>query len=598
MMRKAKIALIGAGLVSFIIVGVAAQWIRKLDFLGTVTWGGPSLCVSERDYFMARMACLFDAWDSRRSGDREPAGDEGYLVVDVENRLIWLEPQGLTSQCEYVQLPAALSWKLCYRLGNDVMKMPSLVCLRPFHEWHGALALVGRGTDRTSFTCILHGPFYGSMESRKGKLDPNTLSSSGAQKGLPTILITDEQRLHQIAQNRPSTVTSEDALSPTGDNSDPLTRRKTIWRNLQKPLYQALEQEVIQHGYEVKRISVQPSPDYSAGLAGISLQGGPTGRVSRFWSFVRRRSKVPVPVPALPDLFFIIDAVSDGRWRCRTAQRPENSRSGRMQIGFDFYIELPKSMPEAVPPRAGPELDTPQWCVDINNGTRVELIGVCANLGTAWWAPDGSVLDNWPGYFISDGYDRIVYDLKSSSSAQRVRRRGMSSGHDGDGERTAVILRVPSSVGFGNSAGHSYSGFTRVYYGSRSPLRDRSGLSHSPGQYIVMSFDALDQDSISHALGIRVGGPFTRPETIRLRNESSGGRHSGWTARPMGLAPGPPMRVSDANAVPPGPGSDPSLQWIQLKNLSLRPGRHTEFQMSVTEGPGDVASVSQVQVRP
>jgi len=539
------------------------------------------------------MESLLDTWEpllSRRRSSAEPAKD---LVIDLENRLLWLTARDATTNVDYVQLPAGLSWKLYTCSGNDVDEMPPLVCLKPAQRWHGTLALAGYGSDGVQFSCALHGPYLnGNMKWGGGEFNPKTLSRSGPPEGFSSILITDQQRLHQIARTRPASVTPENALSHEEEGPPPLARRRAIWRSLQRPLYQALEQEAAHRGYEVTRISIQPGPDYTAGLAGIRVQGPPAGRANRFWSFLRRRS-----LSAAPYFFLTVDALDDGRWHCQTTQRPRGSGPRRTQIEFDFYLEQPESDPEVILPRPEPQLGTSPWSVILDGGIRVELVGVCAHPGSTWWAPDGSALEDWPGFHGSEGHSRMMSEI-SSRSAQRRRMPRMPSEPDEKG--VAVILRVPSSAGFDDGSGHSSSGSsfgsTSVYSGRRSPLLDRFGLSHSPGQYIVLGFAGEHQDSISHALGIRVGDAQSRPEIIS-RNRTRSGLRGGMVGS-TGGARGSQSQILQNNRALPEADSDQSLQWIQLKNLSLHPGRQTEFEMIITEDAGDIESTSQVQVRP
>jgi len=589
-MRKAILVLIASLLALSAIIGTVVHWDKQSASQATVTWGGPSLCVSEREHFRVGMESLLDTWEplkSRRRSSAEPAQD---LVIDLENRLLWLTHQGVTTTSDYVELPAGLSWKLYACSGHDVDAMPPLVCLRPAQRWHGTLALAGYGSDGVQFSCALHGPYLnGNVRWGEGEFNPKTLSRSGPPEGFSSILITDQQRLHQIAQTRPASVTPENALSHEEEGLDPLARHRTIWRSLQKPLYQALEQEAIRRGYEVTRISVQPGPDYTAGLAGIRVQARPVGRAHRFWSFLRRRN-----LSAVPYFFLTVDALGDGRWHCLTTQIPKGAGPRRTQIEFDFYVEQAERDREVSLPRPEPQLGMSPWSVVLDGGTCVELIGVCANSGSTWWAPDGSALEDWPGFFGSaERQNRMMFEI-SARSAQRRRMPRIPSERDEKG--TAVILRVPSSVGFGNSSGRSSSGSTSVYSGSRSPLLDRFGVLHSPGQYVVLSFDALEQDSISHALGIRVGGQQSRPEIIRQGRARSGVR--GGMVGAAGRARASQAPLSPTNTAQSEADSDQSLQWIQLKKLSLHPGRHTEFEMILTEDAGEIASTSKVQVRP
>jgi len=595
MTRRTKTALVGAGLVSLIISALVPHWIRQGDAQATVTWGGPSLCVSEREYLRVGMESMLDAWEALRR--RRRSSTAGDLAIDLENRLLWLTAQDASAKLDYVELPTGLAWKLYACSRNDVAELPALVCLKPAQGWRGTLALVGYGSDGAQISCALHGRFLNdSMKWAEGEFDLETLARSGRSDRLSSILITDPERLQQMVRTRPVPVTRETVLPPDAEGLNPLARNRAIWRRLQKPLYQALEQEALCRAYKVARISVQPGPDYTAGLAGMRVQPRPAGRVQRFWSFLRARR-----LSTDPYFFLTVDALGDGRWHCLTTQRPKGIGPRRTQIEFDFYVEQPAKEPALSLPRAQPQLGNSSWSVTLAGETRVELIGICAQPGSHWWAPDGAVLENWPGFYGSEGRNRMVTEI-TSKSARRWRRPGMSSTQDEN--RVAVILRVPSSAGFGDGAGHSSSRpsspssavFTSVYAGFLSPLCDRFGLAHSSGQYIVLEFVAKNRDSVSHALGVRVGHAQAKAEVIIQKRVRTDARDV--TASVTGRSQAPQAQLSPGNTPDPKADTDPSLQWIQFKNLSLRPGLKTEFQMFVTEDAGDVTSTSKVQVRP
>jgi len=343
----------------------------------------------------------------------------------------------------------------------------------------------------------------------------------------------------------------------------------------------------------VTRILAEPGPDYAAGLAGVAMKPPPKGRANRFWSFLLRRRRRF----AAPYLFFTVDAQADGRWHCRTTQPAGGSGPPKVRDRFDFYVELPESKLELTHPRPKPELGTLPWAVTLDDGTPVEFIGVCANSGSTWWGPDGSALAYWPGFLGQERQSRMMSELIASRAGRRGPVHSRSSERDDAG--IAVVLRVPSLAGpargSGRSSSHSSSGSTSVHYGDRSPLLDRFGLPHSPGQYIVLKFNRGDQPSINHALGIHVGAAQTRPETIRL-----GRPRSRMRGRMMGSAEhrGPQARLSPFNGAQPEADTDLPLQWVQLKNISPHSGQHTEFEMVVAEDAGDIDSTSQVQVRP
>jgi hypothetical protein len=595
-MRKAVLFLIVGLLVLLAVIGLVIRCDSQSTSQAQVIWGGPTLCVSERDYFMTRMASLLDTWGDRRfrGGFLDELGEEGrYLVFDLEGRLIWLVRQDETPARDYVELPAAVSWKLYSHSEDGLDEMPSLVCFRPSRRWRGTLAVVGRAPDNTHFSCAVRAPFFNArMTWDEGEFDPNSLSSSGPAAELSSVLVTDPNHLQEIMLTRPSFVAPDHAVPADEEGLDPMAKRKAIWHRLQKPLYQALEQQAIDRGYEVARISVQPGPDYTAGLAGIGIKSPRTGPTQRFLSFLlRRRSRF-----APPFLFFTVDALEDGRWHCQTTQIPGGGPS-RVRDGFDFCLEQPESGLDANLPRPEPDEGTSEWFVELYDGTCVELIGVCALPGSTWWAPDGSALDHWPGFWGEEGYNRVMFDVMSSRSG-RIRMRRMPMDREQEEGRVAVVLRVPSSVGFGNRSGSSSSGSVSVHYGKSSPLLDRfgrPGSADSSVQYIVLQFDASGQDVISHALGIRVGDAQTRPETIRQSRARSGVRGGVGASGRLG---GSRAQIPSGAIAQPESDSDLSLQWIQLKNISLCLGRQTEFEMTVTEDAGGIASMSKVQVRP
>ena len=79
------------------------------------------------------MESLLAIWKPLKSGRRslpKPDEDEQRLVIDLENRLLWLTSQGASVACDYVQLPAGLSWKLYACSGNKI-KSPAVHAALP-----------------------------------------------------------------------------------------------------------------------------------------------------------------------------------------------------------------------------------------------------------------------------------------------------------------------------------------------------------------------------------------------------------------------------------------------------------------------------------
>ena len=198
-----------------------------------------------------------------------------------------------------------------------------------------------------------------------------------------------------------------------------------------------------------------------------------------------------------------------------------------------------------------------------------------------------------------------MHELRGSSTSRGVRKHRVPRDQQKGGGRIpvikglgriAVILRVPSTVGFGSNSGHGQWRSLSVYYGSESPLLDRFGMSTFPGQYIVLRFVGTGRDSVSHALGIHVlRDSRATPKKVEPRARRSERRTRDMQRQRIRSAPG---QDDSARAAYSGLDAAAPAQWIHLKNLSLRPGRNTDFQMTIADDAGDILSRSQVQVQP
>lgn len=598
MKRQFRHALIGSLFVVLVMLGTTSPRTKAKPARKPVTWGGPSLRVSERDYFLTQLASLLQSWNPRgRMGGLSEKSNENrpMLAVDGEHGVLWLEPPQQVGDLNVVWLPKALSWKLHYRTRAGAVALPPFVCLNPDRRWRSPVALVGYNQNDGHLAYVLHGITQGTVSMGKGPFDPNSMQGFGEDNELSSLMITHEQQRLEIRQHRPAKTTTTETSLPTDKDLKPAVLNRVMWQRLQKPLYQALEQQVIDRGHTLNRISVTAGPDYTAGLVGISLEGTSGG----FWQLLLRKPKITNKRYGL----LTIELESDGLWHCRSERNASTPmRSSRIPT-LDFRIETSTGTPRVVPKRQEPTLSEPKWFVSLDDGTRVEMIGICCDRGATWWAPDGSKLENWPGFYgRQNRRPGIMHDLISSSSRPSIINRMRPFPNPEDDARCVVLLRVPSYTGFGNSSGSSARGTTSLSYGRSSPLLDRFGQSTFPGQYISLKFDPKQDKVATHGLGITVlENPQERPGIPPQDGQGGGGIIGGGViggGASVGSMGGSGGRSSSRATMPRTDIGDLQCQWLCLKNLSLEAGQQTSFEMILTKDAAELPSTSHVQVQP
>ncbi len=533
----------------------------------TATWDGSTLSVSERDYFMEQMASLLLAWNpcNEEPLPNVPDEDERYLAVDLEHGVLWVEPRAHPWEPQGISLPRALTWTLYHRVEDEAITLPSFTCLRSLPRPCGTVALVGEDPDDSvHLSFVLHGPRQYLIALEEWAFDPNILRKTGSEDRAQSPFITDTRRLRAIARHRPAGSMSPDPTQQSQDGWDPTTRHRVAWQALQKPLYQALEQQVLSHGHEIVNIVVQPGPDFSAGRVSVYTRipaSRPPGEPRRLWPWLPLRW-----TPSDSVAHLTVKPAGKGQWHCRYVSAAK-TMGRRQPLRLDFHVKSPVGTTDDQNKRSEPSVDKPIWSVTLDNGTPVELIGITNDRGVNWWQPNGSALDHWPG-FLSQRAEHLqmrgFLSLRQTKTFMDLCRDRVAPARAE--QCCAVLLRVPSSIGFDRGSGLSIGKIEKIYRGI-APLVDRCGQAPFSGQYIVLEFDTRDQETVTHGLGIHVSqNPEVRPGVIRTDNQNDSSH-------------------------------DLPLQWILLENISLQAGHQTVFKMIRNDEAATLPSTSRIEVR-
>lgn len=603
-LRNRPIFFVGLSLL-VLFLGIVGISIIKQRAQADVTWGGSSLCVSERDYFMAQMKRLMESWNPIRHARRlweVSAKNKRLLAIDLRQGIVWLEPGDRSWESESVSLPRALSWTLYLCTKKKPIPLPSYVCLKPpSTSSHATVALVGQGSDNTYLICSPLGSLRNNIVWREGAFDPNTLKASGSGEPLSSLVITDSQQLQEMARYRPTASMNSAGRPHAQDISNPGIQHRLTWQGLQRPLFEALEEQVRAYGYTPARISVAPGPDYSAGLAGVSVQ---TDKPRSSWRFHRFWRWLGFKPPLDPITLLTIEPIDDGRWHCRTVDR-SLSNSIKQPLPLDFFVHSSISVPPARDRQPELKVHESKWSVALDKGKEVKVIGVCRHRGGKWWQPDGSILENWPGFLGREsGPKQIRSELTASVSKNpKIVTRWNRGPRDlavPDEGHCAVVLYVPSSVGFKNNFGFKSKNLASVYYG-KAPLLNRFGQAPLSGQYIVLTFEMHKHKTVNHGLGIHVcqdrqAKPRVLQPTNRKRDYSKAGTDNRIRTVPVSTSRNFAQGQTLVRA--PVDNHDISIQWIRLENISLHPGQPTDFKITRSPSAAELPSTTLVQVRP
>jgi hypothetical protein len=614
MSKKARKRFLAIGLLVVSCLAVSSIWMFYQLRTPAVTWGGPKLSVSERDYFIYCMQEVLKHWPEQNALGGPPPGKtsqgqplegtasipERLLAVDLERHQVWLEHRGQASLGAQVDLPTNLSWSLYYRDANGIRKLPGFTCLQySDNVWRStgeAILLVGQEQERQFLAVQLWGrSWLAGIKVGEGIFDPNSMIVSRPRDATHTLsaLVTDSELLQQMQKTHPA---PQQGLrtDPIDLSSDDLpTKLYGHWRLALASICREAEQQMINRGMQANRMVAMPGPDYTSGLLGIRLI-----KPSKNGKFVRMISALGVSMPSdQPDsLEFDISYLGGGLWECRTFRKIRKKLPAIMQIDFRVQLfddnEKPSKETVAIDKYITSVhpviLGQSRWQLQLDSDVIVEVVGVCQGRGEYWWGPDGSFLSAWPDFFLETGLhesmSRFREALNSDSSIRHITDTDINTATSS----CTLVLYAPALTDFGNRSGMSGGSNVRVYYGQGSLIVDRYGQSvgESHGQYIVLDLPPDGHDgTATYGLGIRMlQNPRKRPGILHIQRDNENTGASDLT-----------RSFLRANSYTTG---DVDLTWIRLSNIALSPDHSTDFKMQVDESAAELPHTARVMLQP
>jgi len=463
---RAKL-IITVTIITAIAAGIYRQWYWKAGSPGSVAaWGTGDLKGAEKAYYTNRINNIIETWQGTRSdAERQKEGrfKDSYttcLVIDAEKNAIWIEEAGRIRQNDHTEFPANMKWTLYRSTSEATSKLPGVTRLkqRGFNssQWYPEqFHLVGTGRG------------IGHIDLHFGAGSRGTSYSSGGRVSLPTYnssrektddtypsLVLSQAEYEKIRSSL--TAADPNKLDGTATQAQsPLEKDKAAWNEIEKHLYQQIEQDVAKLGYTLRNIEMKAGPDYTAAHARADL------RTEGFFRQAFGGSSY------YGDVYLKIDRLRDGVWYAATGPDPKwgNVRR-RGQPELEFLVAPSAEITDAQRKdliakgrkiQQSTDYRTPaKWKATLPNGATVEFVGICENpsAGRQWWGPDGTRIDYAP-YYNTRTYSRSPKDRKIYEMAWKTKFPTIN-GRSGGGTRT----RVEGSQG-------SYGGSVRDRYGDR-----------------------------------------------------------------------------------------------------------------------------------
>ncbi|MFC1634942.1 hypothetical protein ACFL5Z_08875 [Planctomycetota bacterium] len=410
-------------------------------------WGRGNLTISEGAYYSSRMNRVIEGWQQKKGYadfDRDGRFKESYrtlLVIDSDKQAIWIEEDGQIEENNTAEFPPGMKWKLYHVTPQGNKELPSRLVLkiRGFNssqQTPEAFYLVGTGRDpgHMSFQIRSSG---GQGGYHSGKF---SLRSFGSSKKIMnpygSILVTDSE----YEQYR------TDGKEPKAQTVTAIEKNKANWLKVEKSLYGEIERQLLNAGFTLRRITIEPGPDYSAGHA--EIRGNSKSFLHKIFG---GSSSV--------ETYMNIDYLQNDLWYARSVAHPRHPIMPRPELDLEFlarseglipdsgkkeFIEKGRQKQQPIP---FPET---KWRAALPNGAIVEIIGICENpsAGKQWWGPDGAPLDYVP-YINTEPYGRPREDRKIYEFAWRIEGPAGSNAttHSFEGSKGSYYRQIHDRYG-------------------------------------------------------------------------------------------------------------------------------------------------------
>jgi len=393
-------------------------------------WGKGNLTISERNFYIGRIGRVIENWSqTARKLDNDIDGrikdtNRNFLVIDLNKQALWIEDNGHMLKEYYAEFPSGLKWTFYHSTpkGSTELTGQTFLRFRGFHT--GGLnpeffCLVGQSNNSGHISFHFNGSTkvsdYGAGQFT---LKPYQFRSIKNSENLYGSLIVTEQEYRQYRDSvaDSNVIQSGEENAGSGILSE-LEENKTAWSRIEKHMYMEIDKQVQIAGYELSRLTVKPSPDFSAGHA--ELRARSRGFIKRFFGGSNS-----------VESYLKIDDLGNGIWYAKSAPNPRRPMLFRRQLDLEFLIcsegDTPKSryrelMEQGRQKQQFTSIPESKWIAELQNGARVEFIGVCENpsAGKQWWGPDGSPLEFVP-YINNEPYGRSRDDRKIYEFAWRI----------------------------------------------------------------------------------------------------------------------------------------------------------------------------------
>ena len=435
-------------IVAAVAVGLSIRWNSAGQGSDPVArWGRGKLTISEGAYYSSRMNRVIESWQrTKRYADFDEDGrfKESYrtlLVIDLDKQAIWIEENGQIQENNTAAFPDGMNWKLYHATpqGNKELSSRLVLKFRGFNssqQTPEAFYLVGtgRGSGHMSFQIRSSGG-QGGYHPGTFSLQPYS-SSKKIENPYGSLLVTDSEYEQYGTDGMESKARAVTAIE----------KNKANWLQVEKSLYGQIEWQLLSAGFKLRRITIQPGPDYTAGHA--EIRGSSK-------SFLYKIFGSHTSVEA----YLNIDYLQNDIWYAKSVSHPRHPIMPRPELDLEFLVcpegplsnskekEFIENGRQKQEPTPIPETN---WKATLPNGAIVQFIGVCENpsAGKRWWGPDGGPLDYVP-YINTEPYGRPREDRRIYEFAWRIERPAGTNAttHSFEGSKGSYYRQIHDRYG-------------------------------------------------------------------------------------------------------------------------------------------------------